>query len=169
MALSDLASIATIAEAIFVIVSVFLIWHEVRENTKLTKAANTQALVELSSPFNMQLIQDRKMAEFWVQGAKEFAQMDEVDRYRYNSLLVWWLILHENIYYQWRKGLLDNNTYEVWARDLENFVSEQNLELYWGEMKIYVQSEFANRIHQLIEKLGARELGAGERGTVTES
>ena len=152
MILSDLASIATIIEAIFVVISVFFIWREVRETGKLTRAANNQSLVELSSPFNMQLIQDRKMAELWISGSKNYDQMDEVDMYRYLSLLTWWLIHHENIYYQNSKGLLDENIYKGWAIDLEEFVKEQKLWLYWDERKSHYQPEFSNHVSQLIER-----------------
>ena len=44
MKVGELADIATIAEAISVIVSVLFIWREVQQSTKLAKAANTQAL-----------------------------------------------------------------------------------------------------------------------------
>jgi len=152
MTLDEFASIATIVEAIFVVVSVFFIWRELRENTRLTKAANIQSLVELSSPFNLQLIQDRQMAEYWIFGAKNYAQMDEVEKYRYTSLLTWWLILHENIYYQWKNKLLDNKVHTGWAYDLEKFVSEHNLWLHWDDMKGAYQPEFANLVSQIVEK-----------------
>lgn len=86
--LSDIASIATIVEAAFVIVSVWFIWRQLREGTQLARAANAQSLVEISSPFNMQLIQDSEMAWLWVHGARELATMDEVKKYRYKSLVV---------------------------------------------------------------------------------
>jgi len=51
MALSDLASIAIIVQGILFVVSIVLVWYQLRENTKLVRAANTQKLVELSVPF----------------------------------------------------------------------------------------------------------------------
>jgi hypothetical protein len=152
MILQSLASIATIVEAVFVVVSVVFIWREVRENTKLTRAANAQSLVELSSPFNMQLIQDRYMAELWVLGSQKYSSMDAVDRYRYKSLLIWWLILHENIYYQWQSRLLDESIYRSWASDLEGFVRSQNLSQLWDELKGSFQAAFGNHVSQLVEK-----------------
>lgn len=152
MALNKLASIATIVEAVFVVISVYFIWRELHENTKITKVANTKSLVELSSPFNMQLIQDRTMAELWVYGAKKFAEMDEVDKYRYKSLLIWWLILHENIYFQHKNRLLDSNVYKAWRNDLENFVKTKNLWQHWDEMKDVYHPGFADQVTQLIEK-----------------
>src|SRR5207244_3281848 len=105
---------------------------------------NTQTLVQLSSPFHMGLVQDREMARLYVQGAQTFSAMDEVDRYRYRTLLIWWLIFHENAYYQWQMGLLDNHSYKPWAGDLKVFVQQQDLGTHWQGMKDVFQDEFAS-------------------------
>src|SRR5262245_278295 len=102
-----LVNIVTIIQGIFFILSVFFIWYQIRQNNRLTRAANTQSLVQLSAPFLIQLSQDRKLAELWVHGTKDYATMDEVEQFRYQQLLFWWLIHHENIYYQYHNGLVD--------------------------------------------------------------
>jgi hypothetical protein len=156
MTLPDMANIATTVEAIVVIVSVFLIWYQLRQSTQLTRAANTQSLVTLSSPFNLQLAQDRKLAELWVRGSKEFAKMDEVDRCRYRFLLFHSMTLQENIYYQWKEKLIDDKTYESWRCSFEAFVHEHSLQLHWSEIKGYYQPDFANYIGQLLERDAAK-------------
>ena len=150
MSLSDLANLATIVQGIFVIVSISFVWYQLRENTRLTKAANTQKFVELSSSFNMQLIQDRDMAKLWFQGAKEWDTMDEIDKGQYRELVVWWLLLHENIYHQWTKKLLDKETYMAWANDLKDFVSAQKLDQRLVQMKVNLEPSFAEHISQLM-------------------
>jgi hypothetical protein len=122
------------------------------QQTQLTKTANAQALVELSSPFNLQLIQDQDMADFWVNGHKKYDEYDEVEKYCYRSLLVWWLILHESIYYQWQSGLLDEQLYFAWAGDLEQFVVEQRLWLRWDHLKINFQEGFRSHVDALINQ-----------------
>jgi hypothetical protein len=152
MTLDQLAHIATIIQVVFFIISVYFIWREVRENTKLTRATNIRSLVALSSPINMQLIQDRQMAELWVTGAKNYAEMDEIDKYRYDTLLSWWLILHENIYYQHEQGLLDSRMYAAWSRDLEDIVKRQNLGQLWDKMKDLYAPEFAQHVSHVVDK-----------------
>jgi hypothetical protein len=167
MTLSNIASIATIVEALFVMISVYFIWRELHENVKLARALNNQALVEISAPFNMQLIQDRSMAELWVFGTKKYADMDDVDRYRYHSLLIWWLILHENIYYQYVGGLLDRGTYMAWDADLDGFVRTKKLWLYWEDMKSNFQADFASHVSEIAEKhrlAGTAQQGINEQG-----
>jgi hypothetical protein len=116
MAFSDLTSIASIAQVILFVVSIVLVWYQLRENTKLVRAANTQKLVELSVPFNLRLAQDRALTELWQQATQRFDKLDEIDKVRYFNLLTWWLTLHENIYYQWGNKLIDEETFSSWTR-----------------------------------------------------
>ena len=153
------SAIATIVQSAVVIVSLILIWRQTQLHTKqlnlqteLAKAANTQALVGLSSPFNISLIQDPQMAKLWIEGAEEFASYDKVDKFRYETLLFWWLILHENVYYQRHKGLLDQTIYAAWEYDLRHFVKRQNLQVHWDGLKNLFQQEFVEHVSQVIRE-----------------
>ena len=86
MALSDLASVAIIVQGFLFIVSIGMVWYQLRENTKLVRAANTQKLVELSAPFNLRLAQDRALTELWRQATQRFDDLDEIDKERYFNL-----------------------------------------------------------------------------------
>src|SRR5579872_3332299 len=150
MSLSDLASIAIIAQGMLFILSIGLVWYQLRENTKLVRAANTQKLVELSIPFNLQLAQDRGLAELWLQATKRFDEFDEVDRARYFNLFTWWLMLHENIFHQWRNKLVDEDTYSSWTRDLEYYVRTQQLGNHWTQLNVYFEASFAEHVSAII-------------------
>lgn len=151
MTLQDWANLATIVGTLSIPVSALFIWLQLRQQTRFAKIANTQSLVELTSPFNLQLIQDRKMAEYWVHGAERYQYFDPVERYRYKSLLIWWLILHENIYFQWKSGMLDEKIYQAWQRDLEYFAGSQ-LKERWGDLKSAFQVDFVKHVEGLLQK-----------------
>jgi hypothetical protein len=104
------------------------------------------------------------MAELYVMGGKDGTQLDEVDRYRYRSLVSWWLVFHENAYYQWRKGLLDAHSYKPWANDLNVFLRQQNVADHWKEMHMLFQDEFARHVSELIEECQKPKLGNGTEG-----
>lgn len=149
--LQTLANASTIVQGVFFIVSVFFIWYQIREHNRLTRAANTQSLVALSSPFLLQLSQDRKLAELWVDGTNNLGQMDGVERFRYQQLLFWWLILHENIYYQYHSGLVDESMYRGWQTELRTFVRDKQIDLFWdGEMKPYFRADFQRNVEAMI-------------------
>jgi hypothetical protein len=169
MSLSDLANLATIVQGIFVIVSIGFVWYQLRENGRLTRAANSQKFIELSSSFNLQLVQDREMAKLWMQGAKEWDTMDEIDKGRYYNLLVWWLLLHENIYHQWKKKLLDKETYTAWKNDLEGFISAKNLDQHWDHMKANFEASFVDHVSQLIVKQTTKSQLTAEQAAKIEN
>ena len=150
MSLSDLASIAIIVQGFLFVVSIGLVWYQLRENTKLVRAANTQNLVELSSPFYLQLAQDRALTELWRQATERFDELDEIDKERYFNLLTWWLMLHENIYHQWRNKLVDEDTYSSWTRDLEYFARRQQLGNHWTRLNSYFEVSFAEHVTTII-------------------
>jgi hypothetical protein len=150
MSLNDFASIAAIVQGIFVIVSLGFVWYQLRETVRHARAANSQRLMELSSPFNLLLMQNRDMEKLWIDGAKEYDKMDAIDRRRYYQLLIWWLALHENIYHQWRAKLIDTETFTAWSHVLEEFVDEQQLGRYWDQMKGVFEPSFVTHVSQII-------------------
>jgi len=152
MALSDLASIAITVQGILFIVSIFLVWYQLRENTNLIRAANTQKLVELSVPFYLRLAQDRALAELWQKASQHINELDEIDRFRYINLLSWWLTLHENIYHQWRNKLIDEETFTSWTRDLEYLVKRQQLGSLWPELNSFFESSFAQHVTAILAR-----------------
>jgi hypothetical protein len=152
MALSDLASIAIIVQGLLFIISIGLLWYQLRENTKLIRAANTQKLVELSTPFYLQLAQDRSLTELWSQAPQHIDELDELDKTRYNNLLTWWLMLHENIYHQWRNKLIDGETFSSWTRDLEYFASRQQLANRWTQLNGYFEASFAEHVTVILAR-----------------
>jgi hypothetical protein len=152
MNFQDVANLATVAGALALVVSTWLLFHELRINNKLVRAANTQALVALSSPFTLSLIQDRALAGLSLQGAENFNALDTADRYRYQCLLTWWLVYIENVYYQWRQGLLDDMSYEPWATELSLFIQNHRLSAHWDALRRQFQESFAHYVDHLIAK-----------------
>jgi hypothetical protein len=71
-------------------------------------------------------------------------------RERYFNLLTWWLMLHENIYHQWRSKLVDEDTYSSWTRDLEYFARRQQLENHWPRLNSYFEVSFAEHVTAII-------------------
>jgi hypothetical protein len=149
--LQVLVSIVTIIQGIFFVISVFFIWYQIRQQNRLTRAAHTQSLVEMASPFLLQLSQDRKLADLWVNGTRNYETMDEVDRFRYLQLLLWWLIHHENIYYQYHSCLVDEILYQGWQTELQAFIRAKRVQLFWNQdMKRFFRTEFRQDVEKLL-------------------
>jgi hypothetical protein len=158
--LTDINALASIGGSIALIVSVWLLILEVRTNNRLARAANAQAMVELSGPLYLSQVQDRSLAEFCDRCTRDYQSLDEVDRQRYRNWLIWWLIFHENVFYQRRQSLLDDRAFRPWSRDLQLFIEQQNLAQHWGELKHLFQDEFSDKVSHLIANLPEAERSA---------
>ena len=69
--------------------------RQLRLQTDLARAANIQALVSLSSPFNIDLVRDPQMAKLWVEGAEELESYTSAKSCR---------SLKMNRHHNWAKG-----------------------------------------------------------------
>lgn len=99
----------------------------------------------------LQLTQDRTLAEYWAFGATRYDTMDGVDKYRFTCILLWWLNIYENIFYQHKNGMLDDTSHEPWEYDLSQFVIQQPLGKFLPDLHDYFQLEFAHHVEDLIK------------------
>jgi hypothetical protein len=147
-------SIANILEAIFLIISVVFIWLQIRERNRLTRIANKHTFFQLSSPFMMQLAQDRHFAELWFKGIKQYEAMDEVDQFRYHQLLFWLLTLYDDMYYQKQNDLMDEQMSRGWEVEMQYFLRDHQLKRFWNdEMKAMFRPDFQQLVDQKLQSI----------------
>ena len=146
MSLQDWANVAAIVQ----VVAVAAVLYQLYQSTRLTRAANTQRILEVAAPFLLQLIQDAEVAKLWNAGPDDVARMTEIEKSRYVQMLAFWLLIHENVYHQNKKGLIDKETYSSWNNELEQFVSKKNLFLLWDELRQFFEPSFAGHVSRLL-------------------
>jgi len=146
MSLAELAQIASILEAIVVVISLIFIYLQLRQSNELARAEKAQSLVEHAGNFNLLLAQNPDLIKLWYSHGKTLES--EVDLQRYRELLIQWIILHENVFYQHQKGLLDDSVYSPWQQDLKYTVQNHNMELIAGLKDVFAK-EFGEHIIRL--------------------
>ena len=88
-----------------------------------------------------------------MKGAEDFSKLDEIDKYRYRSLINWWLNFYENIYFQWHGKLLDDRYYEAWSYALNALIKNQGFRIVWGEVRDTYDRDFASHIDRKVESV----------------
>jgi len=116
------STVATFLELLVVVVSLWFIGYQLQQQqvqldqqVKLSRAANTQTLVDLITPLNLK-VTDRGMAELWVKkdgGIDKVSDVKEreIQKEQYWTLIASYMIFYENAYSQFRAGLLDEDIY----------------------------------------------------------
>jgi hypothetical protein len=154
-------TIAQYVQVGIVAVSAFFVLSQLRQQkllfdqqVKLSRAANTQALVNLITPLNLKLT-DPQMAELWVKGLDGIEEEPdltkrEIQKAQYESLVASNMIFYENVFSQYRAGLLDEDIYNGWDKDLAAFIEEHKIAKVWGNDKDLYRKDFSDRVDQII-------------------
>ncbi len=150
MTLGDWASIATIVQGIFVIVSIGFIWYQLRENTRLARAANIQQLYGFFMPIHLQEIQDSSLAQLVVQGDKAYDEMNEIDQWRYIKFLHYHLNAYEYLHQLWEERLIEPGIYATWIHGLENIIISPAFVHHWPTLKKTLEPRYVKYIDQLL-------------------
>jgi hypothetical protein len=148
------STIANYLEVAAVVISLGIIIFQLHQQTKLSRAANAQSLVNLITPLNLK-VTEREMAELWVKGEAGIDQLSDkqeqlVQRERYEQLLASYMTFYENVYSQNEAGLLDPQVYSAWDKDLASFIEAQKLKQHWNEWKGSYRKDFSDHVDQII-------------------
>jgi hypothetical protein len=148
--LEDWARLATIVGAFAIPISALALWYPLHFQQRLAQVANAQVLTGLAASLNLQLVQDKEVAKYWLEGPAQFDSYGELDRFRYTQLLTWWLLLHENVFIQHENGLLEKGTYSAWQSDLAKFIADHQLAKHWPALQSGFDRKFADHIQSLV-------------------
>lgn len=150
------ANISTVVQAVLVVVSLVLIFVQLKKQTDLARTANTQSLVALVSPFNLELAQNPTMARLWPITETEWEKLNDVEKQQYESMLRWWFIFYENLFFQNECGLLNDKIFTAWKTDLDVFVEEQLVEKYWQGLSKKYHQTFVDHLNSRVRQKMAR-------------
>ena len=151
LSIENISDIAQIIQIPILIISALLIWHELKQNIKLTKVSNVQKLSEITMPFMLQFLQDKEFCTL-LYNPDKFDSFDDVDKKRYLNILSVWLTFHENIFYQYNNDLLEGTSYKPWLHDLKKFIKEQDIKKHWGELSPIYQDSFVQHVDKIISE-----------------
>jgi len=155
------STVATFLQLVVVGVSLCFIGSQLRQQKlqldqqlKLNRAANTQSLVALVSPLNLR-VTDRTITELWVKGDEGIdkvadARDRKIEKEQYETLIASYMTFYENVYSQHRDGLLDEEIYNGWDKDLAGFIEETKMGTRWDKWRDLYRKDFSDHVDQII-------------------
>ena len=149
--LEYLAKLATVLQGLAIPIAIIFGLLQWTQQNDLAKAANSQQLVAQAADFNFKLIDSEQNIKAWYSFG-HFTSPEPFQRERYRELLVQWLIFHENIYNQNKKGLLDDDVYKSWDADLRFTMSHHNISMLGESIEELFPSEYGKYLIQLTQK-----------------
>jgi hypothetical protein len=138
--LAEAAQLSLVIQAALISLSLGMVWYQMRQNAEIAKAANAQSLVTQAMEFSKMMLQNPEIAEVWF--APHLMKNKPNLCISYREFLIQWLIFHENIYYQYKKRLLDKDIYTSWNTELQIVLANHGLEVISNDIRVYFPGAF---------------------------
>src|SRR4030081_747519 len=121
MNLNDLANIGQVIGAIAVVVSLFYVANQIRQNTNAVRSAAAQVVHEHFASWYNLLAPDESLSQVVIDGLKDYGSLSEKDKARFVATFMAYLSYSQNAFLKWRQGLLAPSLWLGWEQVIMNF------------------------------------------------
>jgi hypothetical protein len=149
MSLGQLASIASIASAVALIVSVIYVSVQVRHSTRAVRAAAFHQVVESFAGISLDIAKDRTLVDLYLRGSQEFASLNDVERAQFSLMLLSFLRRAENVFFQTESQLLQAEHWSGIRDSIRAIVAPPGTRECWSTIKSRMNPQFSAFIDSL--------------------
>jgi hypothetical protein len=150
MTLSDLASLATVLSGIAVLASLIYLAQQTRQNTRHTRALVEQARNRQIIEGEMLYVTDPATLRLAIRGDSADPTLTDDEVRAYFHFVSSQLTLFEDLFYQYRAGLIDEERHESTISALTNTrVNKPGFRAAWQVCKRGLGKEFQSFVEQL--------------------
>jgi hypothetical protein len=122
MSLGDLANLGQVIGAIAVVVSLFYVAHQIRQNTNAVRSATAQAVHEHFAKWYQLVAADAELSKMVATGLRDYGLLSEEERVRFIATFMSFLSYSQNAFLKWREKLLAPPLWMGWELVIMNLV-----------------------------------------------
>ena len=147
MALEEVALFAEIVGGIAVLVTLFYLVIEVRRNTAATQSAAQYTQIATISDWDLSLVHEPGLPELIAKANDDYSSITPAEQLKLQGYYVNLFNLWHAAYWNWKKGLLDENGFRVWNEGTPMAFSAQTACVKaWESLKNIYDEEFRNYV-----------------------
>ena len=178
MNLNDLANIGQVIGAVAVVVSLFYVAHQIRQNTNAVRSATAQAVHEHFANWYQLVAADSELSKIVATGLRDYGSLSEEERVRFIATFMSFLSYSQNAFLKWREKLLAPPLWMGWELVIMNLVCAPGGKAFWKdrgymfgeEFRRYVEDDLMKRTpHPDAKPMGAFPIGRRCRIDVASS
>lgn len=154
MTLDKASKIAEITGAVAVIVGLFFVGLEVRDNTRAQRFNNTQSLVRDYNDSLRSFIES-DMSCVLMKGYEDFDSLEPLEKIEFSSQSLQFLRVSEQMYYAYLNQSLDAEVFQGFAGQLRETLRAKGLREYFEMRKQWFGSRFGSYVEGLIAESDA--------------
>jgi len=142
MSLDALGNIGEIVGAIAVVVSLFYLLLQLRQNTQSIRSATHQAVVSAAAATNQALAGDPGLARILRLGIESPGELDADEQVRFAFLCMQFFDLFENLHLQALHGVLDDDFWQPRRRAFLRLLASDGFRTVWSEKRFDYSGRF---------------------------
>ena len=163
MMLENLGNLGDFLGGIGVVITLLYLAIQIRQNNRLLKAetaaAHTRSVegtTEELGNWIAGIVENRDVAEVWMKGLASYAELDEVDKLRFDYLGSRLLQAYQSIYR--RAGNTgDDEIWEVCLSYIHMYLSSPGFARLWADSRSMYLANFAAEIDKVSQSLARRQ------------
>ena len=145
-----ISAIAEVIGVIAIVVSLIYVSIQIKQNTRVARAATRQAISESTENLGSDLIANGEIAAIFVKHMSG-EELTPVENLRlqarcYRDFQHW-----ENIHYQFDEGLVSNDQWQGFRKNLSSLLAIQAYREYWDHESTHYSEAFQSEIASILE------------------
>ena len=146
-----IGAVAELITAMGVIASLVYVGFQIRQNTISVTASAHRAINDKFISVNEFIAGDSNLMKAFLAGRERLEEFDEMDKGRFIVIMMNIFLHFEDVYYQFRQGLVGDEYWERIERMIGLYVTEPGVQGYWSffrewstdDFREYLDSRFA--------------------------
>jgi hypothetical protein len=143
MTLDQLGNIGEIIGGIGVVISLLYLAMQIRKNTEAERTSTYQAIVSDFGALNNTMASTPELSHLFVQAMENYHQLSSDEKARISQLFFQCFRFFENMFYQHRKGYIDEEVWTGWKRLMLTYHSRPGFQTWWEHRRDVYSEPFA--------------------------
>jgi hypothetical protein len=152
MNLNDFANLGQIVGAVAVVISLFYVANQIRQNTNAVRSATAQTVHEHFAKWYHLVAADAELAQIVSKGLRDYASLSEQERTRFIATFMAFLSYSQNAFLKWRENLLASPLWMGWELVIMNLVCAPGGKTFWKDRGYMFGDEFRQYVENDLMK-----------------
>jgi hypothetical protein len=141
--LDQFGSIGEIIGALGVIISLAYLAMQIRTNTEAERTSTYQSIVSDFGAMNNTMASTPELSHLFVEAVENYHQLSSDEKARISQLFFQCFRYFENMFYQQKKGYLDEEVWIGWKRLMLTYYSRPGFQTWWEHRRDVFSEPFA--------------------------
>ena len=143
MTLDQLASIGEFIGGIGVVMSLVYLAIQIRSNTDAERTSTYQSIVSDFGALNNTMASTPELSHLFVQAMEDYHPLSSDEKARISQIFFQCFRYFENMFYQHKKGYLDEEVWIGWKRLMLTYYSRPGFQSWWEHRRDVFSEPFA--------------------------